>query len=144
MKTTLYFHCQKLESIMNEPLSELEEKIGQAVVNAAFKIHKELGPSLLEKIYEICLVHELRKAGYSVERQKQIQIHYDDMVFDDALRLDILIENKVVVESKAVDEMNKVWTAQVLSQLKLTGLRLGYLINFHVPLIKDGIKRLIL
>jgi GxxExxY protein len=129
---------------MHAPLSDMEEQIGKAIVNAAYKIHKELGPGLLEKIYEICLVHELRKAGYFVERQKNVQVHYDGMIFDDALRLDILVETKVVAEVKAVDEVNKVWTAQVLSQLQLTDLRLGYLINFHVPLIKDGIKRLIL
>lgn len=125
-------------------LSELEEEIGKAVVNAAFKVHSELGPGLLEKVYEVCLAHELRKAGYIVVRQVDIPIQYDGIIFDEGLRLDLLVENKVIVEIKALDLVNPVWQAQVLSHLKLTGLRLGYLINFNVPLIKEGIKRIIL
>lgn len=125
-------------------LSDDEEEIGKAIVNAAFKVHSELGPGLLEKIYEACLAHELRKTGYTVERQKEIPIQYDGITFDEGLRLDLLVEDKVIIETKAVDEVNPVWQAQVLSHLKLTGLRLGYLINFNVPLIKNGIKRIIL
>ena len=125
-------------------LSDDEEEIGKAIVNAAFKVHSELGPGLLEKIYEVCLAHELRKTGYTVERQKEIPIQYDGITFDEGLRLDLLVEDKVIIEIKAVDEINPVWQAQVLSHLKLTGLRLGYLINFNVPLIKNGIKRIIL
>jgi GxxExxY protein len=125
-------------------ISGEEEVIGKAVVNAAFKVHTELGPGLLEKVYEICLTHELRKAGHSVARQIDISIQYDGITFDEGLRLDILVDNKVVVEIKAVDQVNPVWQAQVLSHLKLTGLRLGYLINFNVPLIKLGIKRIVL
>ena len=125
-------------------LSELEERIGKAIVNAAFKVHSEMGPGLLEKIYEVCLVHELRKAGFLIARQVDIPIQYDRIVFDEGLRLDILVESKVIIEVKAVDEVNVVWQAQILSHLKLTGLRLGYLINFNVPLIKQGIKRIIL
>ncbi len=125
-------------------LSDEEEGIGKAIVNAAFKVHSGLGPGLLEKVYEVCLAHELRKDGYSVARQVDIPIQYDGIVFDEGLRLDLLVESKVIVEIKAVDEVNAVWQAQVLSHLKLTGLRLGYLINFNVPLIKTGIKRIIL
>jgi GxxExxY protein len=124
-------------------LSEHEEEIGRAVVNAAFNVHRELGPGLLEKVYEVCLSHELRKVGFIVDRQVEIPIHYDGITFDEGLRLDILINHKVVVEVKAVDQVNPVWQAQILSHLKLTGLRLGYLINFNVPLIKQGIKRII-
>lgn len=124
-------------------LSEHEEEIGRAVVNAAFNVHRELGPGLLEKVYEVCLSHELRKVGFIVDRQVEIPIHYDGITFDEGLRLDILINQKVVVEVKAVDQVNPVWQAQILSHLKLTGLRLGYLINFNVPLIKQGIKRII-
>lgn len=126
-----------------EKLTIQEEDIGKAIVNAAFKVHQELGPGLLEKLYEVCLVHELRKNGFQVGRQLDIPIQYDGITFEEGLRLDILVENKVVVEIKAVDQMNPVWQAQVLSQLKLTKLRLGYLINFNVPLIKEGIKRFI-
>jgi GxxExxY protein len=125
-------------------LSDEEEEIGKAIVNAAFKVHSELGPGLLEKVYEVCLTHELRKAGYSVARQVDIPIQYDGIIFDEGLRLDLLVEDRVIIETKAVDEVNPIWQAQVLSHLKLTGLRLGYLINFNVPLIKQGIKRIIL
>jgi GxxExxY protein len=126
-----------------EKLTIQEEDIGQAIVKSALKIHKALGPGLLEKVYEVCLVHELRKSGFLVVRQLDIPIQYDGITFDEGLRLDILVENKVIIEIKAVDLVNPVWQAQVLSHLKLTGLRLGYLINFNVPLMKEGIKRFI-
>jgi len=125
-------------------LSDEEEAIGKAIVNAAYKVHASLGPGLLEKVYEVCLSHELRKAGLFVSRQVDIPIAYDGISFDEGLRLDLLVDNKVIVEIKAVDQVNPVWQAQVLSHLKLTGLRLGYLINFNVPTIKEGIKRIIL
>lgn len=126
------------------PLTEQEERIGKIIVNAAFKVHKELEPGLLEKIYEIALAHELQKAGLVVRRQVEIPIVYDGIVFDEGLRLDLLVEDLVIVETKAIEQVNPVWVAQVLSHLKLTNKRLGYLINFNVPLIKDGIKRIIL
>lgn len=119
------------------PLTSEEERIGSAIVNAAFKVHKELGPGLLEKVYEVCLTHELRKEEYEVVRQLEIPIQYDGIAFEEGLRLDLLIERKMIVEIKAVDQVNPVWQAQVLSHLKLTNLRLGYLINFNVPLIKQ-------
>lgn len=125
-------------------LSAWEEQLGSAIVNAAFKVHKELGPGLLERVYEVCIAHELKKAGYTIIRQVDIPIKYDGIIFEEGLRLDLLVEEKVIVEIKAVDQVNPVWQAQVLSHLKLTGLRLGYLINFNVPLIKHGIKRVIL
>ncbi len=126
------------------PLSDREEQIGKTLVNSAFKVHKALGPGLLEKIYEIALTHELTKAGLQVKRQTYLPIVYDGIEFDEGLRLDLLIEDLVICELKAVEQVNPVWEAQVLSHLKLTGLRLGYVINFNVPLIKKGIKRLIL
>jgi len=126
-----------------EALTDEEERIGKSIVNAAFKIHKELGPGLLEKVYEVCLAHELKK-DWEVVRQVDIPIIYDGIVFEEGLRLDLLIDRKVIVEIKAVDEVNPVWQAQILSHLKLTNLRLGYLINFNVPLIKHGIKRKII
>jgi len=125
-------------------LSEHEEIIGKVIVEAALKVHKELGPGLLEKVYEVCLTRELRKVGFQVERQVDIPIQYDGITFEEGLRLDLLVDRKVVIETKAVDQVNPVWQAQVLSHLKLTGLRLGYLINFNVPIIKQGIKRIIL
>jgi GxxExxY protein len=124
-------------------LSELEESIGKAIVNAAYKIHKELGPGLLEKVYEVCMEHELRKAGYDVKRQTDIPIKYDGIEFKEGLRLDLLVNDLVVAELKAIDTVNPVWEAQIISHLKLTNLRLGYLINFNVPLIKQGIRRFV-
>lgn len=126
------------------PLPEREEMIGRMVVNSAYKVHKELGPGLLEKVYEICLSHELTRSGLFVKRQVDIPIQYDGIKFDEGLRLDLLIDDTVICEIKAVDQVNAVWDAQILSHLKLTGLRLGYLINFNVPLIKQGIKRFII
>jgi GxxExxY protein len=122
-------------------LSPIEEEIGKAMVNAAFRIHSELGPGLLEKVYEVCMAHELRKAGYDVKRQMDIPICYDGIQFDEGLRLDLLVSGLVIAELKAIDLVNPVWEAQIISHLKLTNLKLGYLINFNVPLIKDGIKR---
>ena len=127
-----------------KPLSEKEEQIAKIIVNSAFKVHNELGPGLLEKVYEVCLAYELRKAGLNVRRQVDIPIVYDGITFDEGLRLDILVEETVICEIKAVDMVNPVWEAQILSHLKLTNRRLGFLINFNVPLIKQGIKRIIL
>jgi GxxExxY protein len=123
------------------PLSSDIEIIGKAIVNASYKVHKALGPGLLEKIYEVCLSHELTKAGFNVKRQQNIPILYDGISFDEGLRMDILVNDLVIVELKAVDEMNPVWEAQIISHLKLTGLQLGFLINFNVSIIKHGIKR---
>lgn len=125
------------------PLSEREEEIGKVIVNAAYKVHSALGPGLLEKIYEICFVHELKKAGLSVIRQIDLPIHYDGIIFDEGLRIDVFVESMVICEIKAVEHVNPLWNAQVLSHLKLTNKRLGYLINFNVEKIKDGIKRII-
>ncbi len=124
-------------------LSDELEQIGKIVVNSAFKVHKELGPGLLEKVYEICLAHEIEKAGLDVIRQLDIQIVYDGITFEEGLRLDLLVANQVIVEIKAVEAVNPVWQAQVISHLKLTDKKLGYLINFNVPLIKDGIQRFV-
>jgi len=125
-------------------LSEQEEDVGKAVVGAAYAVHKELGPGLLEKVYETCFCQELISSGYNVVRQLDIPIVYRNIKFDEGLRLDVLVNDLVICELKAVDEVNPVWQAQLLSHLKLTGKRLGYLINFNVPLIKQGIKRMVL
>jgi GxxExxY protein len=125
------------------PLTGEEERIGNAIVAAAYKIHKTLGPGLLEKVYEVCFCHILKTEGFSVQRQIDIPIHFEDIQFDEGLRLDVLVNNLVICELKALETVNPVWEAQLLSHLKLTGKRLGFLINFNVPLIKDGIKRMI-
>ena len=129
------------------PLSEKEERIARKIVDAVpnvFGMHKTLGPGLLEKVYEVCFCHELSKRGLKYQRQVDIPIIYDGITFNEGLRLDVLAEELIICELKAVEEMNPVWEAQILSHLKLTGKRLGFLINFNVPLIKKGIKRIIL
>jgi len=125
------------------PLSDREEYIAERIVDAAFTVHKALGPGLLERVYEACLCHELSKRGLQFRRQVDIPITYDGMIFDEGLRLDVLVEDLIICELKAVDEMHPVWKAQLISHLKLTGKRLGFLINFNVPVMKNGIKRII-
>lgn len=124
------------------PNQKLEE-IAKIVVNSVFKVHKELGPGLLEKVYEACLVYEIAKAGLEVNRQVDVPIVYDGVTLKEHLRLDIIVENSIIIEVKAVDIVNPVWNAQIISHLKLTDNELGFLINFNVPLIKNGIKRFI-
>ena len=127
-----------------EPLPPDVEHLAKIVVNAAYKVHSSLGPGLLESVYETCLAHELRKGGIATETQVAIQIVYDGIRLEAGLRIDLLVDKQLLVEVKAVEEMNRVFKAQVLTYLKLTGLRLGLLINFNVPLIKNGIERMIL
>jgi len=124
-------------------LTDIEESIARKIVDAAYAVHKALGPGLLERIYEVCFCHELEKRGLRFLRQVDLPIVYDGMTFNEGLRLDVLVEDLVICELKAVDEMNPVWEAQLLSHLKLANKRLGFLINFNVPLIKDGIKRFV-
>ena len=125
------------------PLSDEEEKIGKSIVNAAYEVHKELGPGLLEKVYEICFCHVLARDGYDVLRQLDVPIVFENIVFEEGLRLDVMVNRLVICELKALETVNPVWEAQLLSHLTLTGKRLGYLINFNVPLLKDGIKRFV-
>jgi GxxExxY protein len=124
-------------------ISERTEEIAKIIVNSAFKVHKELGPGLLERVYEVCLAHEISKTGLDVKRQIDIPIVYDGIEFSEGLRLDLLVEECIIVEIKAVEQVNPVWEAQIISHLKLLNKDLGFLINFNVPLIKSGIKRLI-
>jgi len=125
-------------------LSAEEEKIGQQIVNAAYQVHKELGPGLLERVYEECFCYVLEKSGLYVQRQIDLPIVFKDFFFNEGLRLDVMVNQLVICELKAQENLNPVWEAQLLSHLKLTGKRLGYLINFNVPLIKEGIKRMII
>lgn len=127
-----------------KPLSKKEESIAGKIVESAYNVHRVLGPGLLEKVYEACLCHELCKRGLKYRRQVDIPIFYDGLTFDEGLRLDVLVEELVICELKAVEQMNLLWEAQIISHLKLTGKRLGFLINFNVPLITNGIKRFIL
>ena len=125
-------------------LSREEEDVGKAIVHAAFYVHKTLGPGLLERVYEVCFCHVLSRNGFNVLRQIDIPITFEEKTFDEGLRLDVMVNELVVCELKALENVHPVWQAQLLSHMKLTRKNLGYLINFNVPLIKDGIKRMIL
>ena len=120
-----------------------ENEAAKQVVDAAFAIHTALGPGLLESVYEVVLAHELRKRGIAVERQKPISIRYDGLVFDEGFRADLVVADLVIVELKSVETLATVHAKQVLTQLRLTGLKLGLLINFGEAHLKNGIKRLI-
>jgi GxxExxY protein len=124
-------------------IPESTERIAKLVVDSAYTVHVNLGPGLLEKVYEICFCHELDKRGLNYLRQVDIPIVYDNITFNEGLRLDVIIEDSIICELKALENVNPVWEAQILSHLKLTGKRLGFLINFNVPKIKDGIKRFV-
>ncbi|MBK9944024.1 MAG: GxxExxY protein [Kouleothrix sp.] len=127
----------------NYSLSDSEERIATIIVNAAYTVHKALGPGLLESIYEVCFCHELTKRGLSIQRQVTLPISYDGITFDEGLRIDVLVENLVICELKAVEELNPVFMAQLISYLKLAHKRIGFLINFNVATIKQGLKRVI-
>ena len=128
----------------SEPVSAEIDEIARSVVDSAFRVHKILGPGLLESVYEQCLCHELSKRSISFKSQVSLPIIYDEIRLDAGLRLDILVEDLIIIELKAVEKMHQIYKAQLLTYLKLTGLRLGLLINFNVLLIRDGIKRVIL
>jgi GxxExxY protein len=122
---------------------EAVEAVGRIVVDAAFKVHSVLGPGLLESVYEQCFAHELHKRSLRFELQKAVPIVYDGVRIDCALKLDLLVEDSVIVEIKAVEAILPVHKAQVLSYLKLANKPLGLLINFNVAAIREGIKRVI-
>jgi GxxExxY protein len=127
-----------------EPISPDLEMIGKKIVDAAYTVHKNLGPGLLEKVYEICFCYELEKRGLKYKRQIDIPIVYDELQFNEGLRLDVFVEEKVICEIKAIETVNPVWDAQVLSHMRLLQKRLGYLINFNVPNIGNGLKRFVI
>ncbi|HCY75931.1 MAG TPA: GxxExxY protein [Ignavibacteriales bacterium] len=122
----------------------LFEDITKVVIGCAIDVHKELGPGLLESAYEECLNYELQKAGLKVEKQKAIPVIYKEIKLDCGYRADLIVEDKIVIELKTVDEFNPVHEAQILTYLKFAEKKLGLLINFNVLRLKDGIKRYIL
>ncbi|KKD35771.1 GxxExxY protein [Limnoraphis robusta CS-951] len=127
-----------------DPISEEVNQVAKQIVDAAFTVHSTLGAGLLESVYEVCLDYELTKRGLRVARQVSLPVIYDDIQLDAGFRLDLLVDQCVIVELKAVPDLLPVHTAQVITYLKLSQHRLGFLINFNVPLIKDGIKRIAL
>lgn len=118
-------------------LNELSEKI----IGCAIKVHRTLGPGLLESTYEVCLVHELKKAGLQVERQVSLPIFYDGIKLDADYQLDVLVEDKIILELKSVEKLLPIHEAQILTYLKLADKKLGLLINFNVTVLKNGLKR---
>ena len=133
-----------MSDFKKEGISTETNKISEMIVDSALSVHKKMGPGLLEGIYESCLVKEFQKRNIRFERQKQVPVFYGDEPLDEKLRLDLMVEDKVVVEIKAVDELMPIHEAQVLTYLKLTGCEVGLLINFNVKLIKNGIQRVAL
>jgi GxxExxY protein len=124
-------------------IPEEVDLIARDVVDAAFRVHQKLGPGLLESTYEVCLRHELTKRGRGVRSQVTVPIVYDDVRLDAGFRIDLLVEDCLVVELKAVDRLAPVAEAQMLTYLRLSGIHLGLLINFNVARIKDGIRRFV-
>jgi GxxExxY protein len=120
-----------------------ENQIGTGIVTAAIAVHSALGPGLLESAYELCLTHELSKHGLSVRKQVSIPIRYNDLVVENGYRIDVLVSGLVVVELKSIETVMPVHRGQVLSYLRLGGFRLGYLLNFNVAHMRDGITRLV-
>lgn len=129
---------------MHKPLTERERWLTSQIMDIAISIHKFLGPGLLESVYQKCFCYELAKRNIPYLKQKSIELIYDNLIIDEGLRIDILVDDLIIIELKAQEVYHPVWEAQLLSYLKLTKKRLGYILNFHVPLMKDGIKRMIL
>ena len=120
-----------------------ENEIAKQILDAAFAVHTKLGPGVFESVYEVLLAYELRKKGLTVERQKQKPITYDGVRFEEAFRADIVVNGKVIAELKSLEALSPVHAKQVLTQLRLSGLKLGLLINFGEAHLKNGIKRII-
>lgn len=120
-----------------------ENEISHKIIGCAIEVHKQLGPGLLESAYQECLLYELKKVGLSVVKEKPMPIVYKEIKLDHGYRIDLLVENKVVVELKTVEYLTDVHTAQILTYMKLGNYKLGLLLNFHVSVLKDGIKRFI-
>lgn len=129
--------------LRGENLSKEIDQITEKIIGAAITVHRELGPGLLESAYEACLVYELSQAGLPVERQKSLPVIYRSVKIDCGYRMDLLVEDQVVVELKAVEKLERIHEAQLLSYLKLSGHSVGLLINFNVDVLKQGIKRLV-
>jgi len=120
-----------------------ENELSEIIVDAALKVHRELGPGLLESVYEGVLEFELRKRGHEVERQKPIAVEYEELKIEDSFRADLVVEDKVIIELKSVERMEKVHKKQLLTYIRLADIRLGLLINFGLPLLKDGLVRMV-
>ena len=125
------------------PVPQNVEKVGKSVLDAAYKVHTALGPGLLESVYETCTAFELTESGLRVMVQAGLPVTYRGIKMDAGLRPDMIVEECVIVEFKSVETMHPIYNAQLITYLKLTGIRLGFLINFNVVHLKDGIKRIV-
>lgn len=122
-------------------LKERYEQIGKHILDASIEVHRELGPGLLESVYEICLCEELRNRNLEVKNQVELPVFYKGQKLDKFFKIDILVENLIIIELKSCELLHKVDEVQLVTYLKLTDMRLGYLINFNVALLKEGIRR---
>lgn len=129
--------------IFEEPLDSSESELSRLIIGSCIKIHKELGPGLLESTYEICLEHELLKLGLDVEKQVYLPVNYDGINLNAGYRIDLLVNKKVILELKCVTEISEIHFAQILTYLKLSKCKLGLLINFNEVKVIDGIKRVV-
>ncbi len=135
---------QGITEKIHKPLTERERWLTSQIMDIAINIHRFFGPGLLESVYEKCFCYELIKRNIPFVKQKCIELVYDNLIIDEGLRIDIIIDDLIIIELKAQEAYHPVWEAQLLSYLKLTQKRLGYILNFHVPLMKNGVKRMIL
>lgn len=129
---------------MYDQLSKHEEYLANRIVDIAIGVHQYLGPGLTAGVYEQCFCYELRKRGIDFKKHVNAPIIYDDLTIDDGLRIDILVDGLIIIQVKTQEIEHPIWEAQLLSYLKLTKLQLGFVLNFHVPAMKDGIKRVVL
>jgi GxxExxY protein len=127
---------------LKEYLHVMQDPLTGQVIGCAIEVHRHLGPGLLESAYETCLARELRASGCDAQCQLEVPIHYRDVVLDCGYRIDLLVEDQLVVELKAVDKLLPIHEAQLLTYMKLSGMKTGLLINFNVPILRDGIKRM--
>ena len=119
------------------------DQISHSIIGAAIEVHRHLGPGLLESAYEVCLVFEIKRLGMKVEEQKPLPVVYKEVKLDCGYRLDLVVEDEIIVEIKAIEKLLPIHDAQVLSYLRLTRKKVGLLMNFHVPVLKDGLKRIV-
>jgi len=122
----------------------IDENLTDLIIGKAMEVHSFLGPGLLESVYEACLAYELKEIGLKVERQKLLSVKYKNIILDDGLRMDMVIENRVVIELKCVEKILPVHEAQLYTYLKLSGIRVGFVFNFYTKYLKDGMKRIVM
>ena len=133
-----------MEGASHGPISARAEEVATAIVDAAIKVHRALGPGLLESVYEACLCYELTKRGIPYRRQVNLPVRYEDVFVETGFRLDILADECVIIELKSAEAIIPIHEAQLLTHLKLANVRLGLILNFNVPLMKQGIKRMVI